>query len=99
MEEFEKIWQEALDEYETIPDKSKIDEADKAYVNGFYRAVDFMQSILYNYLNVEDLDAKELSTLDKIKKEIIENYDSFAKGYMEGKVNEVITAILDGYVK
>ena len=29
MEEFEKIWQEALDSYETIPDKSKIKEEDK----------------------------------------------------------------------
>lgn len=99
MEEFEKIWQEALDSYETIPDKSKIKEEDKEYARGFYVAIDYMNNIIHNYSFNEDLDKENTTTINKMKKEIIEDYDKYAKEFMEGELDDVITSILDSYVE
>ena len=91
-ERFDKIWKEEVNEYETIPDKSKISEEDREFARGYYLALDSMESIIDNYLI---FDEKRENILEEIERQIVKKYNKYAKEYMEDEFYNLLTGILD----
>lgn len=95
-EEFDKEWNEAVEEYETIPDKSKISIEDREFARGFYYALWDMENVIHNYKDEIDCD---IEIFDEIVKQIVEKYDNYAKEHMLMEFDELMTSILDSYVE
>lgn len=95
-EEFNKRWKEAVEEYETIPDKSKISDLDKEFARGFFFALDEMKSLKDNYLIFDD---EREDILQEIQRQVIKRYDEYAQESMDSYFDELLTGILDNYVE
>jgi hypothetical protein len=95
-EEFEKEWKEALDEYETIPDKSKIDKLDREFARGYYYCLWCLDNVIHNY---KDEMYNSIDSFDKIVEEIVEKYDKYTKDFLKMDFDELLTSILDDYVE
>ena len=95
-EEFDKIWKKALDEYETIPDKSKIKNEDREFARGYFWCLYMLENVIDNY---KDELEPGFESFDKIVDEVATNYDSYVKDSLRMDLDELITSILDGYVE
>ena len=96
IEPFEKIWNDKLNEYETIPDKTKISNEDKELARGYYAGIiDFIDEVEQS---VEDI-ATDDTIIDKMRAEILLEEALIIKDNLEAKLDDLITGILDSYVE
>ena len=95
-ERFNKIWNENVKEYETIPDKTKISNEDKEFVRGYYFCLDNLANVIENY---KDTINNSIDTFDKLELDIVRKYDKYTKDFLLDDMYELITSILDSYVE
>ena len=96
MKPFEELWNDKLNEYETIPDKTKIVAEDKELARGYYCGItDFISEVEQSR---EDI-ATDDTIIDKMRAEILLEEALIIKGNLESRLDDLLTGILDSYVE